>query len=79
MNGATINVEYSCEPCGVVWRPVAVREREDDEDVVHWTEWALTCVTADHRRTSPECESRTVDLKIPMANPEARVGMAVRQ
>jgi len=79
MSKVMITVEYSCELCGVVWRPVMVREREEDEDVVHWTEWAMACVSGDHRKASPMCLATMVDLKVPMASPKARIGQAVRQ
>ncbi len=75
----TIMVLYSCEGCGIVERPVRVRERNSDEGVITWTQATVNEINADHEKNSPLCSSRTCDIKFPIANKNSLIGRAVRQ
>lgn len=61
----TITCMYTCNACGVKDLPVEVPAREE-EDVVKWVEAAAALMGADHGEHSPDCPSRTIDLKIPV-------------
>ena len=64
----TLIVKYSCHQCGLKKIEVAVRLREEAEDIVKWVEdivgWAIK---DDHRLRSPDCNAKSVqDLMIPI-------------
>jgi len=75
----TVPIFYTCHGCGITDREFRVRERLVNEDVVDWMHYVQDALGFDHQRTSPMCSSGHCDLKIPMANKDARIGEAVRQ
>lgn len=77
--GPAVKASYTCHVCEIRDREIAVRERGPTEDVVAWMYCVQIVMGDDHARTSPDCPSRHMDLKIPIANAEARIGQAVRQ
>ena len=63
----TITVLYSCDPCGVRRREVAVRERGPAEDVKAWTDATVRAIARHHREQCPFCQADTLsELMIPL-------------
>lgn len=74
-------VTYKCR-CMAEEDTIFVRDRRDDEDVVHWVEHVVgQALAEDHRRRSPACRSsKTEYIKIPVDQGEnATVGRVTRQ
>lgn len=68
-------VGYECKMCSVKNAGVNVRFRWSSEDVVKWMEEiAIPAVAKHHRRRSPWCRAKTVDLMIPVPEGTTFVG-----
>lgn len=62
----TITVLYSCEPCGVKRRELAVQERDSAEDVAAWLKATAGAVARHHRERFPFCQADALsELMIP--------------
>lgn len=72
-----IDVEYSCDQCGVKDAKVAVRSRGDTEPVLLWMDAVVAAIAADHHRKSPRCRATHItETKIPLAAGGGRIGDA---
>lgn len=71
----TIEIEYTCKPCGVHDAKVQVRARWPAEDVSSWMNTVGLVITTDHRRRSPMCDATHIThAKIPLPAGGGRVG-----
>jgi hypothetical protein len=61
-----IEIQYTCNGCGVRNRPMMVRARDKKHDVLFWMSIVRTLVCDDHRMLSPLCRAQTFDLRVPM-------------
>lgn len=73
-----ITVLFSCSECGLVDRSVEVRFRYQNEDVIHWFEWAVTpALMTEHGLLSPLCYPKELKgVKIPHSGGKTKgIGM----
>jgi hypothetical protein len=63
----TIEIKYSCKPCGVVDVALNVPTRLEDQGVTEWMNAVAMRVTLDHKTKFPMCrQNRISGLKIPI-------------
>jgi hypothetical protein len=75
-----MNVLYSCQCTDGKDREVVVPDRVPDTDILAWMPVVQQCVGYDHWARSPHCPSGVCDLKIPIDDGEAGIGVkATRQ
>jgi hypothetical protein len=60
-------------------RPVTVLERQPGEGIKAWVDRAGEAVGLDHSLISRECRERKCDLKIPLFEDAASIGMAGKE
>lgn len=71
----TIEVLYSCHPCGLLDVRVPVRERGANEDIADWMHHLSHVLGHDHASRSPKCRPKTLsNVKIPMPDGATRIG-----
>lgn len=76
MSGDHFTASYICK-CGE--RQFPVRWRRKGEDIVAWMETAVRPAMGEaHKRDAPFCTAPTVDLKLPMPEGTAGIGMPVQ-
>lgn len=76
-----MNVTYKCR-CMADEATIAVPDRRDDEDVVHWVEQTVGhALLRDHRVRSPRCLSNVTEYVTFEVDPEGRmpIGQLPRQ
>lgn len=69
----TIQIRYTCHPCGVKDQPVEVPAREAGADILDWMNTVQDRVTADHKLRRPACRAAAFELAIPMSG-RAHIG-----
>jgi len=63
-----LTIFYTCDSCGINERPINVKAREKDENIVRWIEQVTICISNDHSRVSPDCRAeRMTNVKIPIS------------
>lgn len=68
------SVIFTCHQCGLEDVRVIVRARNEKEDVVAWVTSAIEVCGAHHKRLSPECRSRHLDLAVPVPDNDLPIG-----
>lgn len=71
-----MKIMYKCN-CMKADRIVEVRDREPDEEIVHWVENAVaTAIWKNHKDWSPHCRKTTTEyVKIPLDESADGIGM----
>lgn len=72
-----VTVLYSCRVCGALDRPVEVKAREPDQDLMLWMTAVQIALGADHATRA--CHSPVCDLKIPLPKDADYLGQPTKQ
>lgn len=70
-----IEIQYRCAECESGWRVVSVRERSDDQAIIHWMRnRVVAAIGAHHAIYSPLCRAASItETKIPI-DVDGRIG-----
>lgn len=72
-----ITCKFSCKKCGAEGIEFTVREREPNESLPHWMQFAMSsAVKLSHAKYDLMCDNMTVDLMVPVPDGDIPVGMS---
>lgn len=69
-----VEIRWTCQKCNVRYRPVRLRARGPDEDVLAFTDRAVTVAGEMHNLISPTCPSHTLDLMFSVPDRSKAIG-----
>ena len=69
-----ITVLFDCHECGLLRAKAFVRERWKEEQLLSWIKEVNIAVGEAHSLLSPLCQSRKVDLRLPVKDQELGLG-----
>lgn len=72
-----IELQFTCNVCGLTRERASVEERRHNQDVVVWLDGVMRELAVIHRRLRPTCRGEHLDVAIPTTG-RPRIGGAVQ-